>query len=415
MAAILAILLVIQPGCFFRKSKVQEPQARTPARIVLLPLNVPAENADLRWVSLATPVLMAESIKQSPDLEIVPLWESMPVALEALGASRVITTEIAAYVASRLTARWATQGDLTPSKAGISLLIDFIPARATLVPFRYENDGPVTSLGSHLREAFEQFLRYLVARPLGKEARPPDPASVRAIAEALDREYGWFTSADPGKAGNVVAGLARSDKSLAGLLFNPNLYPGLDTSKPANSPAPVKPPAAAPAAPPPANEIAPAVTSPPPAPQPNPNPAAAVNPPAEEDELILPPPKSFTQRLDSPPAPAASEEKKAQSAGSPAAAAEKKPGPAMNKASPGGPGPGVRVQVFASRSKEEADVLLRRLQKAGTTPELEMVDLKDKGIWYRIRLRGYESRDAALAAAEKLRTDGLIRDYWIVP
>jgi cell division protein FtsN len=71
--------------------------------------------------------------------------------------------------------------------------------------------------------------------------------------------------------------------------------------------------------------------------------------------------------------------------------------------------------VFASRSKEEADVLLRRLQKAGTTPELEMVDLKDKGIWYRIRLRGYESRDAALAAAEKLRTDGLIRDYWIVP
>jgi cell division septation protein DedD len=360
---------------------------------------------------------MAECAEKSPDLEIVPLWESLPIAVEALGASRAITPEVAAYVASRLTARWASQGDITPSKAGITLLVDFIPARPTLVPFRYENDGPVTSLGNHFREAFEQFLRYLVARPLGKDVRTPDPASIREIAEALDREYGWFSSAEPGKANTVVASLLRTDKQLAGLLFNPNLYPGLETSKPANSPAsPAKPPAAAPTTPPPANPPAPPPTSPPQHQEPRADrdPVAAVNPPVVEDAFVLPPPKSFTQRLDNPTIPPASEEKATQTAPNPTPSPEKRPAPAMNKASPVR-SPGVRVQVFASRSKEEADTFLKKLQKAGTTPEIETVDLNEKGIWYRIRLRGYESRDAALAAAEKLRTEGLIRDYWIIP
>jgi hypothetical protein len=51
--------------------------------------------------------------------------------------------------------------------------------------------------------------------------------SMKPLAEALDREYGWFVDAEPGKAQEIVADLALKDDRLARLLFNPSVYPVL--------------------------------------------------------------------------------------------------------------------------------------------------------------------------------------------
>jgi hypothetical protein len=53
----------------------------------------------------------------------------------------------------------------------------------------------------------------------------------RDLAEALDREYGWFVDAEPGKAQDVVAKLLLTDEHLAKSLFSPTLYPGLTEKK----------------------------------------------------------------------------------------------------------------------------------------------------------------------------------------
>jgi hypothetical protein len=191
-------------------------------------MNIPQGNTELRWVSLATPVLMAQVAQAAPDLEPVALWESMPAALQSLGDSRTITEDIAELVATRLTARWATQGDLKPTNDGVSLRIDFIPSRSTLVPFRYEKEGSIEELDPHFRLAFDQFLRYLIVRPLiDEKIEPLEDKKLKAVAEALDLEYGWFQPAKPGEAGKVVEDLAHTNIDLARVLFSPTLYPVL--------------------------------------------------------------------------------------------------------------------------------------------------------------------------------------------
>ena len=52
---------------------------------------------------------------------------------------------------------------------------------------------------------------------------------MKTVAEALDREYGWFVEAEPGKAQEIVEELMRRDGRLARLLFNPKIYPQLNT------------------------------------------------------------------------------------------------------------------------------------------------------------------------------------------
>jgi cell division protein FtsN len=87
----------------------------------------------------------------------------------------------------------------------------------------------------------------------------------------------------------------------------------------------------------------------------------------------------------------------------------------MNKASPAPQGRNFKIQVGSSRSKEEAKAIAAKLTKAGLAPGVEMADLKEKGIWYRIRLQGYESRKVAEAASKKLLDARLISQYWVVP
>jgi hypothetical protein len=194
---------------------------------VALPVNVPADSPDLRWVSMAGSVLATRLILAAPDLEPVPLWESMPVALEAVGGGQSITAQMAAYIASRTTARWAVQGDLLPDKRGMKLRLDFIPARASDVAFRYEGAFSPNELARDTREAFEEFLRYLIARPFPKKDNPGEWDGLSEIAEALELEYGWNESAQPGKAQQVVAALVSSHKELVRILFNPAVYPAI--------------------------------------------------------------------------------------------------------------------------------------------------------------------------------------------
>ncbi len=226
LGALVILSLFFQPACS-KKSKA--PVAGIgPTRVVLLPFNVSVGNADLKWASMAAPIVLAKVSERASDLVVIPLWETMPTAIQAAGASRSFTEESASSVAAWLSAKWSIMGDLSPGKRGILMTADFIPAKSNQVPFRYLKIGQTDSSGFNFTEAYRQFLRYLVAKPLeSAKGNEPSLASMKALAETLDREYGWFVEASPGKAQEVVTELARTDGRLARLLFNPSLYPSL--------------------------------------------------------------------------------------------------------------------------------------------------------------------------------------------
>jgi hypothetical protein len=227
VAAIFLVALLL-PGCLFKGKKGQESRYPTaPIRIALLPFNTP-DDPDIEQSALAALVIMAEVVERAPDLEAVPLWEVMPVATETLRTSREITPETAAYLATRMTARWATQGQIVPGENRTLIRLDFIPARTSVFPFRFEKEDELRSLPNHLNEAFKQFINYLIARPIEDPRGGIDPAGMSKIADAINLEYGWYVDADPGKASSVVSDLLSSNRQLARFLFNPSLYPSID-------------------------------------------------------------------------------------------------------------------------------------------------------------------------------------------
>jgi hypothetical protein len=234
--ALIAGLLLFQCGCLLfhrHRTPAAESVPQSPVRVAFLPLNTPPDNPENRWLSLAAPIMLAKAGEDAPDVEIVPLWESMPIVVQALGTSRSIGPDQASYIAGLLSARWAATGEFTISKNGFSVLVDFMPAKETLIPFRYERQTDIKSLQANIREALTQFVRYQIVKPTEVLA-DDDVTSLRDVAQALDLEYGWFTSADPGKSEKAVMNLARSDSRLAQALFNPNLYPAITkiTSQP---------------------------------------------------------------------------------------------------------------------------------------------------------------------------------------
>ena len=77
----------------------------------------------------------------------------------------------------------------------------------------------------NVQKAFQQFLNYVSAKPMeAQREKTTSLASLRPLAEALDREYGWSVPAERGKADEIVSNLAQSDRRLARFLFNPNTY-----------------------------------------------------------------------------------------------------------------------------------------------------------------------------------------------
>jgi hypothetical protein len=227
LAASVVILLLVLSACS-KKSKAPIAPS-SPLRVVFLPFNVPENSKDLQWVAMASPILMSKVCEFAPDLVAVPFWDSMPVAIESAGASRIFTDESAQSAAGWLSAKWAIMGDISPGRRkSISLIIDFIPSRGNEVPFRYMKTAKMEYLGSGYPVAFTQFLRYLTIRPLQhSKSEDLSMASLKPLAEAVNREYGWFADAEPGKAQEIVADLALKDSRLARLLFNPSVYPVL--------------------------------------------------------------------------------------------------------------------------------------------------------------------------------------------
>ncbi len=225
--AIVAAALLISlfyTACISKKGK---PTVIVPseARIVILPLNVPSENQDLRWTAMAAPILMGKVAERARDFKVAALWETMPTAIEAAGATRTFTPEAAASTAAWLSAKWAAMGEIAATKTGVHMMIDFIPSKTGTIPFRYTKTGNIDDAGNRIPEAFSQFAYYLAIRPLEPAKKKlPVLTSLKKVAEALDREYGWFAEAEPGKAQEVVSELAASDPQLARFLFSPSVY-----------------------------------------------------------------------------------------------------------------------------------------------------------------------------------------------
>ncbi len=231
LVVMLALITVFTQSACAKKNKVALAPA-TGIRIALLPFNTPVENPDLRWTAMAAPAMMAKISEYAKDIEVLPLWQTMPISLEAAGASRSLTPDSAAYIASWLAVKWAAMGEITPSKSGVSMMIDFIPDRTTQVPFRFAKSGSIDDVASQIPLAYNQFFYYLGVRRLSPiDKKLQTLTSMKTVAEALDREYGWSMEADPGKADQVVAALASTDARLARLLFNPTLYPALAQTK----------------------------------------------------------------------------------------------------------------------------------------------------------------------------------------
>ncbi len=448
-AALLLVLLASQPACLFRKKKPVEPAGPVgPVRVVLLPLDAVGDSADVRWISLAVPVLMARLALIAPSLELVPLWQSMPVAVESAGASRSITPEAAAYVASRMAARWAVHGEVARTRDGFSVLVDFIPTKSTSFPFRYTRDTSVGSLSSNLLEAYNQFLYYLIAKPIAdKEAKDTiDPVLLKEVVEALDREYGWFVQADPGKAEKAASGLVRVERKLAPLVFNPSLYSvlgGAPASRAADSPAVPASPSVAPSSSP-GEPAAPADnrSRPPSAPVPDAMTPATQSPEASAEAPAKPPPASSQQGESMPETSASSQPKvpvHAQPAdaraavradpapspppspevSTPAAGPSKSATGGVPRSMPASRSPAsvstIRIQVSSWRDRASAEEAADKLAKADLNPVIEEVDLGEKGIWHRVLLSGFPSREAAIKTARSLQAKGLIREFLLLP
>ena len=225
----LALMLVLSQSACSKKGKVVFSPPSI-ARVAFLPLNLPEDQKDLQWTALAAPILLARVCENAPDLQAVPFWESMPVAVESAGASRIFTDESAAAAASWVSADWAVMGDISHARRNrVSLIADFIPAKGSQIPFRYMRTARIETMADGFPKAFREFLRYLTVRPLErKRSVDLQLSSMKTVAEALDREYGWFVEAEPGKAREIVQDLMHRDERLARLLFNPETYPQLN-------------------------------------------------------------------------------------------------------------------------------------------------------------------------------------------
>ncbi len=431
------LLLSFQAACLFGK-KDKGPQYPTaPVQIVLLPFNIPDGRDDLRWASIAAAVAMAKDLENAQDLEVVPLWVGFPAAVQARAGSRALTSETAAFVASRVSAQWTALGTILPSENKLSVQLDFIPAKPSLIAFRYENETSLDSIGNQLSSAYEQFLRYLIARPIKKKGLfAVEP--YREMARAIDQEYGWFASASPGSADKAVAELAREDNRLARLLFDPDVYPqqisgSTGTPRPTATPQPTKP-QPAPAAPTTATAPEPDQT----APTKGKVQAAtrtATPPPQEREEEVkkrAPPPVPPTQsKPDRAPQHAQAPETSSRNTKErvstqlptpsppPASASASQRPPARPPSKPitsnSTPAPAVTfVQVFATQSQAGAESKVVALTDRGYQATVQQVQIPDRGTWYRVRLKIEGSREKAVTIANALVTQGVIEEYWIL-
>jgi hypothetical protein len=231
LLAISAVIIIFSQSACSKKASINVAPTTT-TRLAFFPFNVPENSADLRWAAMAAPILMGKATAHVREFEIIPLWQSMPVAIQAAGQNRSLTTETVESASTWLTAQWSAFGDIASNQRGLSVMIDFIPSKSNQIAFRYIKSGKVDWMEAGVQEAFDQFKRYLmIPLPELERNNKQEMLPLRNLAEVLDREYGWSVEAEPGKAQETVTALMKTDERLARYLFSPTLYPILAQSK----------------------------------------------------------------------------------------------------------------------------------------------------------------------------------------
>ena len=203
-------------------------------RLVVLPFVVSSERAgaddDLQWAAMAAPALLAKASRRLPDIEVVPFWEMMPVAISVAGASRSFTDENAESLANWLSAQWAVMGEIRRigTSSNYTVVVDFIPAKTTLIPYRHIKKRRMENIGTAFYAGLRQWMRYVTTRQIPlQQVRESGLQSMRHVGEALDKEYGWLVSAEPGAAQPLIDEFIENGDEWTKLLFSPTMYPQL--------------------------------------------------------------------------------------------------------------------------------------------------------------------------------------------
>ena len=73
---------------------------------------------------------------------------------------------------------------------------------------------------------------------------------------------------------------------------------------------------------------------------------------------------------------------------------------------------GYVLQIGAYKSQADADAAFKVYKAkhasllAGYGPNVQKVDLGEKGTWYRLRIAGFADKDVAAATCDRLKADG---------
>jgi hypothetical protein len=188
------------------------------------------------------------------------------------------------------------------------------------------------------------------------------------------------------------------------------------TTAPAQKPSP--PPATKPAL----TEPTPAPTAPvkaeaPAAPVPAPSmPAAPVKVAAAAPPKSVPAmkPSQLPAQPAAPIGPATAPPRALNATAAPAAPVTAKPVPAATPAAASAPAANGSfvLQIGAYKSQADADTAWTTYKTkhasllSGYSPDVRQADLGEKGIWYRLRIAGFPSRDVASALCDRLKADG---------
>jgi len=122
---------------------------------------------------------------------------------------------------------------------------------------------------------------------------------------------------------------------------------------------------------------------------------------AQSAPVATAPPRSL---MSVPKPPAAAET-------TPKPAAETTPNPAAETTKPAATGGAYVLQIGAYKSQTEADAAWKAYASkhsivASYSENVRKADLGDKGIWYRLRIGSFASKDAANTFCDKLKADG---------
>jgi len=230
LTAVVVLAVATQTACSKRvRIPIEEPG---PVRVVVLPFavspGVTGGNRELQWTAMAAPALIVRASRRLPDINVVPFSEVMPVAISEARAARSFTDDSAAAIANWLSAQWTIMGEIRRRGSSYEVVVDFIPARATTVPYRHIKTRRMENIGTTFYQGLVSWFRYVTSQPTPLlQISEPGLQTMRALGEALDKEYGWFATAEPGAAQAIIDEMLNEDEDWINLIFSPTMYPSL--------------------------------------------------------------------------------------------------------------------------------------------------------------------------------------------